>query len=392
MRIEASKGGAAVLGGLGLGAALMYFFDPAQGRRRRRLVLDKVSRALSASGNAIGTTASDVRHRARGVVAETRSRMRGSEVSDDVLVDRVRSAIGRVVSHPSSIIVTANSGRVIVSGPVLAREVANLLARARAVHGVHEVENRLEVHETADGVSGLQGGATRRSARLPFMRRNWPPAIRFIAGTTGVALVTAALLKRGGMGAALGVAGAALVARSATERDFGRLVGVRQGRRAVRVQKTINIGAPVEQVFDFFSEFENYPQFMSHIREVHDLGGGRTHWVVDGPAGTTVEWDAVTTTTVPNELIAWQSIEGTGLAHQGEVRFEPASNRGTRVTVRMSYTPPGGLAGHAAATLLGANPKRELNDDLARVKTSLETGRGPRDAAGRGREGEVRLD
>jgi len=390
MRIEASKGGAAVLGGLGLGAALMYFLDPAQGRRRRRLVLDKLSRALSASSGAIGTTAADVRHRTRGLVAETRSRMRGSEVPDDVLVDRVRSAIGRVVSHPGSIIVTANEGRVIVSGPVLAREVAPLLARARAVHGVREVRNQLEVHDTAVGVSGLQGGAERRSARLPFMRRNWPPAMRLVAGTAGAALVTAALLKRGGLGAALGAVGATLVARSATGKDLTRLVGVRQGRRAVRVQKTINIGAPVEQVFDFFSEFENYPQFMSHIREVHDLGSGRTHWVVDGPAGTTVEWDAVTTTMIPNELIAWQSIEGTGLAHQGEVRFEPASGRGTRVTVRMSYTPPGGVAGHAAATLLGANPKRELNDDLARVKTSLETGRAARDAAGTERE--VRLD
>jgi uncharacterized membrane protein len=281
---------------------------------------------------------------------------------------------------------------VTLKGPILARESGRLLAATRRVHGVREVDDQLDVHQTAAGISGLQGGGEPRGARrLPFARRNWPPAARLVAGTVGGALVAAALAKRGGVGTALGVAGAALLARSATDRDVARLLALRKERAAIRVQKTINIGAPVGQVFDFFSAFENYPEFMSHIREVHDLGGGRTHWVVDGPAGTSVEWDAATTKTIPNELIAWESLEGSDIAHRGEVRFEPAGT-GTRVTVRMSYTPPAGVAGRAAASLLGTDPKHELDDDLARVKTSLETGRRARDAARREREGEVRLD
>jgi uncharacterized membrane protein len=212
-----------------------------------------------------------------------------------------------------------------------------------------------------------------------------------VAGAAGGALVAAALAKRGGLGTALGVAGAALLARSATDRELTRLVGLRQGKGAVRVQKTITIAAPVDQVYDFFTAFENYPEFMSHVREVRELGGARSHWVVDGPAGTSVEWDAVTTHMIPNELIAWESLEGSEVAHRGELRFEP-SGRDTRVTVQMSYTPPAGVAGHAAASLLGADAKRELDDDLARVKTSLETGRRPHDASRREREGEVRLD
>jgi uncharacterized membrane protein len=377
--MQANKSGAAILGGVGLGAALMYFLDPAQGRRRRRLVLDRASRAFNVAGRAIGTTATDVRHRAGGMVAETRSRMRGGEAPDDLLVDRVRSAIGRVVSHPGSIEVAASEGRVTLSGPVLLREERRLLTTARRVRGVRDVESRLDVHEVAEGIPGLQGGTTpqRRARRLPFMRRSWPPAVRLVGGITGGALVASALARRGGIGAALGTAGAALLARSATDKELTRLVGLRHGKGAVRVQKTISIAV------------ENDPDFMSHVREVRDLGGGRTHWVVDGPAGTAVEWDAVTRNLIPNELIAWESIEGSDVAHRGEVRFEPADG-GTRVTVQMSYTPPAGVAGHAAASLLGADPKSELDDDLSRVKTALETGRAPRDA-GR-EEGEVRLD
>jgi uncharacterized membrane protein len=193
-----------------------------------------------------------------------------------------------------------------------------------------------------------------------------------LAGTLGAELVgewvRAALL------VALGVAGLALAMRGATNLEMRRLLGGERARRAVEFQKTININVPIEQAFTFFTDFENYPRFMSHVREVRDLSGGRTHWVVDGPAGSTVEWDAVITSLVPSDRVAWQSVEGSPVEHQGVFRFERRPDGGTRVDIRMAYKPPAGAAGHALAIVFRADPTRQINDDLLRAKTALESG------------------
>src|SRR5207245_245605 len=135
-----------VLSGMGVGAGLMYFLDPDRGNRRRALVRDKMVHLLHESGDAMGTISHDLGHRTAGLAAETRSRFRREDVSDAVLVERVRSKIGRVISHPRSVEITAAEGHVTLSGPILAREVDDLLAAVASVRGVRGVENRLEVH------------------------------------------------------------------------------------------------------------------------------------------------------------------------------------------------------------------------------------------------------
>jgi len=131
---------------------------------------------------------------------------------------------------------------------------------------------------------------------------------------------------------------------------------------------------------------EHWPNWMSHVREVRSHGasdavGERTHWVVDGPAGTTVEWDAETTRFVPPRLIAWRTVEGSPVNHSGELRLARTAAGATRLDVELTYTPIAGAAGQAIASLLRRDPKHQLEDDLARLKTTIETGRPPRDAA-----------
>src|SRR5690606_11537497 len=110
-------------------------------------------------------------------------------VSDQILEARVRAQLGRLVSHPHSISVSASDGRITLSGPILADEVEHLLDRVAAIRGVKAVENALEIHEQADNVPGLQGQPARRGReRSEFMQSNWSPAARFIAGITGGAL------------------------------------------------------------------------------------------------------------------------------------------------------------------------------------------------------------
>jgi uncharacterized membrane protein len=153
------------------------------------------------------------------------------------------------------------------------------------------------------------------------------------------------------------------------------------GRRAVDIQKTININAPVERVFRLWSDYKHFPHFMSNVREVRDLGGGRSHWVVAGPAGTTVEWDAAITTYVPHEVLAWRTEEGSVVQHAGIVHFQANPDGGTSVNIRLTYNPGVGAVGHAVAALFGADPKTQMDEDLVRMKTFIETGKAPSDAA-----------
>jgi uncharacterized membrane protein len=144
---------------------------------------------------------------------------------------------------------------------------------------------------------------------------------------------------------------------------------VQAGRRAVDIHKIVNVDAPLEEVFAFWANYENFPRFMSHVREVRDTGGGTSHWVVDRPAGVPVEWDAVVTALETNDVLAWTSVPGSAVESSGIIRFAQNEDGTTHVDLKMTYSPPAGAIGHAAAKLLGADPKRQMDDDLARAKT-----------------------
>jgi uncharacterized membrane protein len=381
MKSERSGSGALdVLGAFGAGVAVMYFLDPGRGARRRALVRDKLVHGLHKGADAAETTARDLRNRAQGIVAEVRARFDGgTEVDDAVLVARVRAEMGRVVSHPSSIVVTAADGRVTLSGPILSEEAGALLACARGVRGVEDVVDRLEVHERAENVPGLQGGVSRRGPEFELLQENWTPAARLAVGAVGGALALGGARRHDLLGAAMSLTGLVLLTRSATNAELRTLVGA--GARGIEVQKAINVNAPIDDVFAFFTNYENFPRFMSHVREVRDTGGDTSHWTVDGPAGVPVEWDAVLTDLVPNEVIGWTSVPGSVVHSAGVIRFAQNADGTTHVDLKMTYTPPAGAIGHAAAKLLGADPKKQMDDDLARAKTFLETGTPPRDAA-----------
>ena len=361
------------LGGIGLGAGLMYIFDPDRGRRRRATARDAAHHIVNAFDDAVGKTSRDLSNRAQGLVAELDSIFRCEEADDDVVAERVRSKLGRAVSHPHAIHVAVNQGRVTLSGQILASEVDQLLKRVWSVRGVTGVENRLEAHEQAGGVSSLQGGTPHPGETPELMQSNWSPAIRFLAGIGGGALALYGARRKDIFSAAVGLG---LVTRSLTNMGMKDLIGL-DGGHGITVQKTITINAPVRKVFELWSRHENFPQFMSRVREVKDLGNGRYHWTVAGPAGIPVEWEAVITKLEPDRLIAWQSAPGSMIEQQGMVRFRPDGDDKTVVDVRLSYYPPAGAVGHAIASLFGADPKSEMDDDLMRMKSFIETGHQP---------------
>lgn len=145
------------------------------------------------------------------------------------------------------------------------------------------------------------------------------------------------------------------------------------GRRGIHVEEAVTIDKPVADVYRFWRDFENLPQFMKHLESVAVREGGISHWVARGPAGTTVEWDARLVNEVDNKVIGWQSLEGSTVSTAGSVNFD-ATAHGTRVTVHLQYNPPGGKLGAAIAWLFGEEPDIQVREDLRRLKSLLETG------------------
>src|SRR4029453_4472078 len=127
-----------------------------------------------------------------------------------------------------------------------------------------------------------------------------------------------------------------------------------QGQRA---DSSVTINRAPADLYRFWRDFQNLPRFMPHLSSVRVDTARQSHWVAQGPAGTTVEWDAEITDDRPDALIAWRSLAGADLDHAGSVRFEAApGGRGTFVRVCMEYHPPGGALGTVVATLFGEEP------------------------------------
>jgi uncharacterized membrane protein len=365
------------LAGIGLGAGTMYFLDPIYGKRRRASVRDRAVHVATLAERTAGKTSRDFRNRARGVGASARSVVRRDRPLDDVLEQRIRSKMGRYVSHPGSVAVHAENGRVTLSGPILTHEADRFLRVVSGVRGVEEVINRLEPHQLPEDVPGLQGRSQRPGSELDLLQENWAPSTRVLVGFTGVALALWGSLAQGTVARILGVVGLGCTVRSLTNMPLKRLAGRQEPTRAIDVKKTITVQAPLDKVYDIFSHPENFPAFMEHVMEVKPMGEDRYHWTARGPAGARLGWDAEVVGRRANELLSWRSLPGSPVGNEGTVRFEPVGEDGsaTRVHIQMSYNPPGGAAGHVIATLFGDDPKHAMDRDLVRFKSLLENGK-----------------
>lgn len=361
-----------MIAGTALGGTLMYLADPDRGNRRRALARERILHSLRQVGCLADKGARDLRNRARGIVAETRSTLKRESVDDNVLVDRVRAKIGRAVSHPSEIEVIAQDGKVVLWGPILEDEIDDLIAAAFSVRGVRSVESRLEAHTAAENIPGLQAGS-RRGHRSEFLQENWAPGTRLLVGTSALALA----LPGGDRNVVLPrrIVGGLLLARALTNLPLRRFFGLIRSARAIRFQKTINIHEPIEHVFQFWSNPENFSRIMNHVQEVKKIGENQFRWTVSGPAGTSATWDSHIVESEPNRLLAWRSEPGSLIRNAGIIRFESTADGGTRVHLLMSYNPPAGAIGHAVATLFGVGPKDALDEDLVRMKSLFEHGK-----------------
>ncbi len=148
---------------------------------------------------------------------------------------------------------------------------------------------------------------------------------------------------------------------------------------AQHIHESIEVQAPLQDVFTYWSNLENFPQIMSNVEEVRVTGQDTSHWQVKGPLGTDIEYDAKTTEMSPERGIAWQS-EGE-VDNSGQVRFEEVAAGLTRIDGSLTYADPtGGRLGELAAEAI-QNPERQLGEDLENFARRVERGeldlRGP---------------
>jgi uncharacterized membrane protein len=175
-------------------------------------------------------------------------------------------------------------------------------------------------------------------------------------------------------GALLAMTGAGFLLRSTRSDTRSRLAGA----RGIVVEQSFAINRPAPELYDFWADLEQLPRIMPELLSVRMLDHRRSHWVARGPVGWRTEWYADIINEIPNELIAWRTIEGSDLVSAGSIHFEPgAVGRGTTVRVRLQYDPPGGKLGAALAWAFGDSPAQVLREGLRRFKQLMETGEIP---------------
>lgn len=220
---------------------------------------------------------------------------------------------------------------------------------------------------------------------------NISPGERFVSVMGGTALVTMGLARCSASGLGIAAAGAELLRRGVSGHSlFYEWIGVRtaengQGAETtsvpyelgVKVERAITVGKPRADVYRFWRDFRNLARFMKHVQAVEVIDDRRSHWVVRGPAGRTVEWDAEINHEIENELIGFRSLRGK-VDVAGSVRFQDApGGRGTEVMVELQYNPPAGILGAFAAKMWGEEPTQQIREDLYRFKRAMEVGENP---------------
>lgn len=175
--------------------------------------------------------------------------------------------------------------------------------------------------------------------------------------------------------AAATVSGLAIIGAVARRPMLDTLRHAGTERRAAHLRLSLVVAQPVEVVFAFARDFENFPCIIGALRQVRDYGDGRSHWCASTPSGGTLEWDTVTTKYVPNRVIAWESVPNAPMTMRGLLRFVPEESH-TCLRLELDYrVRTGGLA-DALVALTTPTRAAELERDIRRLSTYLHTVRG----------------
>ncbi len=351
---EAGGGGfiAGALTGAVLASAITWLLDPQSGSQRRTMVRERASTAYQRSRQGIGTAG----ERARGYAQQARGyAQRGG--------DRIRQM--RAGSGGRG----ASGGATGMSGTTGTEAGASGMGGSMGAGDSGSYGSAYGSSSTSGmGEQGSSGSANEWLQQAQQMLQGGGRGSQFATGAAGLGLAGWGLSRRGPLGLALGALGLYLVATAARQK------GGSQVESGIEVENEVTIDRPIHEVWEFVRDIETWPRFMQHVQEIRTTGDRRSHWRVDGPAGVVAEWDAETTEQVPNERISWRTLPGSMVESEGSLELENDGSGGTRVRLRMIYSPPAGAAGHVVAKLFRRDPQTESTHDLQNLKQAIEGG------------------
>ncbi|RKT09891.1 polyketide cyclase/dehydrase/lipid transport protein [Streptomyces sp. 1114.5] len=137
-----------------------------------------------------------------------------------------------------------------------------------------------------------------------------------------------------------------------------------------RIEESVEVHAPLPAVYEQWTRYEEFPEFMRGVVSVERTGPGATHWVIDA-VGVRREFEARTVEAVPRERVAWESVAG-DVRQAGVVTFHRIDEGTTRLMVQLELEPPGLLERLVEA--LGFVDRRVI-DDLRDFKDHVESER-----------------
>lgn len=242
----------------------------------------------------------------------------------------------------------------------------------------------------AGGIVAMQQGASSRHGRPPTDTSTGGPVQGFgwlpIALGTAVIVTKLGTTKKGGIALALTALAGVTAVGAMRSGQFSRASGPQDGKEPSggvadepEVERSMTIGKPADELYQRWRDPITLPQVMAGFATVRRSSNDRMHWKVKGPLGRAYEWDSETVNDRPGEGIGWRSLPGGAVPNEGSVRFRSApGGRGTVVTLRFRFDPPGGALGDAVVKLLGAMPLKLVAEGaLRRFKSLVETGEIP---------------
>lgn len=144
--------------------------------------------------------------------------------------------------------------------------------------------------------------------------------------------------------------------------------------RSMQHSASVAINRPIEECYRYWRDPQKLPTFFKNLKEVHTIGNDRLELVTRGPKGQEISRAMIVTEDVPNQSLAWRSIEDRRFTESGSVRFEPlAGGKGTIVRLHVSHEIPSATA-RVVTSLLGHDPALRLRKTLLRFKQMLEAG------------------
>ncbi len=292
--------------------------------------------------------------------------------SGDHRLEMIRALLRRASSHPEAIEVAIKDNEATLKGAALEKEVDQIEKVIYSVPGIRKIHNQLSLLYSTEGRTEELLLENKIDERTEWVPGSLSPWIRVLLGLSGASIAYLGTRRKDLGGILLVGFGLGAVVRAITNIDTARLFELVLHPR-VSLDREIEIHAPVENVYDFWSHFENYSRFMSYVQSVkiNEIQGFT--WTIMGPAGIPLHWEARIREMIPCQLISWESCPGALVMNSGKITFKSISKGfKTRVTVHLTYAPPGGALGSEAIRTLGFDPRSRIDSDLLMMKTLIE--------------------